>query len=251
MSNGTVYSTMDNTRGSSTSNSTSKNILHSMSGNSMGSSLNGIPNGMSNNTTYSLPDDTMGSSKIYSTSGNTMSSSTNMLANGSTDNSMGNSVSSVTPAHSSTSSSRPLFAPEQASLRQSSIDHSAASYPAPSDAALSGAQRQSPTSNTPTRFVKHEPVPVPTRHYNPYAPAPHTHNPRASQAAPSPQGLFFGASNYPAQYAQPIGNGHVQAANQSANTHTVSFQFHVLSPQSDASGSCSHYLLISRSPPQP
>jgi len=262
MSNKSTYNRTYGTTGSSMKNS----LFESTSGNSTNGSTNISTNGSTNTSTNSSTN-TSTNGSTDNTMGNSLSSVTPAHSSSS---SRPRFAPEQTPLRQSSVASR------------ASIDHSAVSYPAPSarmssssgkpgyatspmsslqrtapapatplsasslgHAALPGAQRQSPASNTPTHyaqapvhpFVKYEPVPVPTRHYTPYAPAPHTYNPRASQAGPSPQGLFFGASNYPAQYPQPNGNGHVQTTDQSANTHTVSSHFHVLSPKSDASAS--------------
>jgi hypothetical protein len=175
--------------------------------------------------------------------------------------SMGNSISGPSPSgapasvrHPSISSrasvdhSRPYSAPSARMSSSSSKTGYAGSPKSPlvktdpvSSTPVSTSSRGNPAlsstqhhiHNTPTRypqapgqpFIKHEPIPVPTHPFIPYAPAPHAQYPQPLRAAPRPQGLSYGLPHNAAHHGQPIGNGHVQPADQSVNTHPVSLSF--------------------------
>lgn len=266
MLNGTSKSTSGNTTNSSLNgilDGTSSNSTYSPTYNMVGSSTNG-------GTSKSMSGNTMGSSTNGSTNISTNGStngSTNERGNSVSRATPADSFSSSRPQF--THEATPLR--QSSVTSRASVEHSFASYPTPSArmsssssksgyagrpmsplertapvpatplsasprgyAAFHGAQRQSPAFHTPTRYAQapgHPFIRTEPCQYTPYAPASHQQHARAPQAAPRPQELFFGASSFPAQSTQPSRNGPVQTADESANTHPVSFHFHVLYPK--------------------
>jgi hypothetical protein len=142
---------------------------------------------------------------------------------------------SAPSARMSSSSSKPGYpgSPKSPLVKTDPVPSTPVSTSSCGNPALSSTQHHMPAYNTPTRyaqapgqpFIKHEPIPVPTHPFISYAPAPHAQYPQPPRTAPRPQGLSYGSPHNAAHHGQPIGNGHVQPADQSVNTHPVSLSF--------------------------